>query len=385
MKKIVSIVFLTMFVSGSLFSQGRKQVMMQKQAQRQADGFTVEKNNEATPVKDQARTGTCWSFSTTSLLESQFLRNNKTEIDLSEMFSVYNTYIEKAKNYIHRMGKTQFGEGGLGHDVIRSIATYGAIPESVFSGLRPDEKSFNHAKLVIILKEYLDSALASTPIAATWLDGYKKLLNENIGTPPAEFEVSNKKYTPKTFAVEVLKFKASDYVNITSFTDHPFYSSFILEVPDNFSNGSYYNIPMNEMIQMVKSSIGKGYTIMWDADVSNSGFIGNTGLGLFVNRADQETNIPVTADTDELPWTVPLRQQLYENLTTQDDHLMHITGIEKSKKGKTFFIVKNSWGISGSYDGYVNVSEAYFAINTISLVVPKEAIDKTLLLKLGVK
>ena len=385
MKKIVSIVFLTVFVSGSLFSQGRKQVMMQKQAQRQADGFTVEKNNEATPVKDQARTGTCWSFSTTSLLESQFLRNNKTEIDLSEMFSVYNTYIEKAKNYIHRMGKTQFGEGGLGHDVIRSIATYGAIPESVFSGLRPDEKSFNHAKLVIILKEYLDSALASTPIAATWLDGYKKLLNENIGTPPAEFEVSNKKYTPKTFAVEVLKFKASDYVNITSFTDHPFYSSFILEVPDNFSNGSYYNIPMNEMIQMVKSSIGKGYTIMWDADVSNSGFIGNTGLGLFVNRADQETNIPVTADTDELPWTVPLRQQLYENLTTQDDHLMHITGIEKSKKGKTFFIVKNSWGISGSYDGYVNVSEAYFAINTISLVVPKEAIDKTLLLKLGVK
>ncbi len=385
MKKIVSIVLLTMFVSGSLFSQGRKQAMMQKQAQKQADGFTVEKNNNATPVKDQARTGTCWSFSTTSLLESQFMKNNKAEIDLSEMFSVYNMYIEKAKNYIHRMGKAQFGEGGLGHDVIRSIATYGAIPESVFSGLRPDEKSFNHAKLVIILKEYLDSALASTPIAATWLDGYKKLLNENIGTPPAEFEVSNKKYTPKTFAAEVLKFKASDYVNITSFTDHPFYSSFILEVPDNFSNGSYYNIPMNEMMQLVKKSIGKGYTIMWDADVSNSGFIGNSGLGLFVNRADQETNIPVTADTDELPWTVSLRQQLYENLTTQDDHLMHITGIEKSKKGKTFFIVKNSWGVSGSYDGYVNVSEAYFAINTISLVVPKEAIDKTLLLKLGIK
>ena len=385
MKKIVSIVLVTMFFSGSLFSQGRKQAMLQKQAQQQADGFTVEKNNGATPVKDQARTGTCWSFSTTSLLESQFLRANKTDIDLSEMFSVYNMYIEKAKNYVHRMGKAQFGEGGLGHDVIRSIATYGAMPESVFSGLRPDEKSLNHAKLVIILKEYLDSAIASTPIAATWLDGYKKLLNENIGTPPAEFEVNNKKYTAKTFAAEVLKFKASDYVNITSFTDHPFYSSFILEVPDNFSNGSYYNIPMTEMMQLVKSSIGKGYTIMWDADVSNSGFMGNNGLGLYVNRADAESNTPVTADTEELPWTVPLRQQLYENLTTQDDHLMHITGIEKSKKGKTFFIVKNSWGVSGSYDGYVNVSEAFFAINTISLVVPKEAIEKTLLLKLGIK
>lgn len=379
MKKIVTSVSLMIFFTGSLLAQpGRKQ-------QIQSDGFTVEKNNSATPVKNQARTGTCWSFSTTSLLESQFLKNAKSEIDLSEMYTVYNMYIEKAKNYIHRQGHAQFGEGGLGHDVTRGIATYGAMPESVYSGLQNGEKSLNHAKLVLMLTEYLNTVLKSTPIAGDWMDGYKKILNETMGTPPAEFDYNGRKYNAKTFASDVLKFKASDYVNITSFIDHPFYEQFILQVPDNFSNGSYYNIPVNEMISLVKNAVNKGYTVMWDADVSNSGFMADKGLGLFVNRADQENNLPVNADAEELKWTPELRQQMYENLTTQDDHLMHITGIEKSKNGKPFFIVKNSWGISGPYAGYVNVSESYFAINTISLVVPKQAIDPALLLKLGIK
>jgi bleomycin hydrolase len=379
MKKIVSIVFLTLVVSGNLFSQKLKDV------QRKTDSFTVLKSNPATAVKNQARTGTCWSFSTTSLLESQFLKNNKSTIDLSEMFTVYNMYIEKAKNYILRQGNAQFGEGGLGHDVIRSIATYGAMPESAFSGLGEGQQTLNHSKLIVILKSYLDSMLKYKPITTDWQGEYVKLLNEYLGTPPSEFEINNKKYTPKTYAAEVLKFKADDYVNITSFTHHPFFAPFILEAPDNFSNGSYYNIPLNDMIQLVKNAVNKGYTVMWDADVSNSGFMPNNGLGLFVNRSDQARNTPVNADQEELEWNVALRQKLYENLTTEDDHLMHITGIEKSKKGKTFFIVKNSWGSTGPYDGYVNISEAYFAINTVSLVVPKESIDKTLLLKLGIK
>jgi bleomycin hydrolase len=166
MKKIASVVLLVIYISGGLTAQpGRK-------AQIREDGFTIEKNNSATQVKDQARTNTCWSFSTTSLVESQFLRNNKTEIDLSEMFTVYNMYIEKAKNYVHRLGKAQFGEGGLGHDVIRSIATYGAMPESVFSGIQPGQKSLNHGKLVIILKEYLDNIIKSAPLSASWLDDF---------------------------------------------------------------------------------------------------------------------------------------------------------------------------------------------------------------------
>lgn len=384
MKKNVSVVLSALFICGTAMAQiGEKG---KRQAQVAADGFTIVKSNAVTPVKNQARTGTCWSFSTSSLLESQFIKNTgKADIDLSEIFTVYNIYIEKAKNYILRQGKTQFSEGGLGHDLIRSYATYGAMPESVYSGLREGEKSLNHTKVVVILKRYLDEQLAAPAVPANWLDSFKNMLNEHLGKPPAEFEYNGVKYTPKSFAKDVLKFNSNDYVNITSFTHHPFYSPFILEVPDNFSNGSYYNIPLADMLQMVKTAINKGFTVMWDADVSNSGFMTNNGLAMFLQRNDQETVNPVTADDKELEWSVNLRQQYFENLTTQDDHLMHIVGIEKSKQGKEFFLVKNSWGATGPYLGYVNVSEAYFAMNTISLVVPKQAIDPALLLKLGIK
>ncbi len=384
MKKVVAVVLSALFICSSAIAQiGEKG---KRQAQVAADGFTIVKSNAATPVKNQARTGTCWSFSTSSLLESQFIKNTgKADIDLSEIFTVYNIYIEKAKNYILRQGKTQFSEGGLGHDLIRSYATYGAMPESVYSGLREGEKSLNHSKVVVILKRYLDELLGAPAVPANWLDSFKNMLNEHLGKPPAEFEYNGVKYTPKSFAKDVLKFSSNDYVNITSFTHHPFYAPFILEVPDNFSNGSYYNIPLADMVQMVKTAINKGYTIMWDADVSNSGFMTNNGLAMFLQRNEQETVNPITADDKEMEWSANLRQQYFENLTTQDDHLMHIVGIEKSKQGKEFFLVKNSWGATGPYLGYVNVSEAYFAMNTISLVVPKQAIDPALLLKLGIK
>lgn len=384
MKKIFLIGLSLGFICFSSVAQiGEKGKM---QAQVQANGFSVEKNNAATPVKNQARTGTCWSFSTTSLLESQYLKTfNKTDVDLSEMFFVYNMYIEKAKNYVLRQGKAQFGEGGLGHDVIRAVATYGAMPESVYSGLRDGEKTLNHSKVVLELKTFLDSLLKQGIVRSNWMDDYIKLLDHGMGKPPAEFEYAGKKYTPKTFAAEVLKFNSNDYVNLTSFTHHPFYSQFILEVPDNFSNGNYYNVPMADLIRVVRNAINKGYTVMWDADVSNSGFMNDKGLGMFVERADQETAAPVSADDKELEWTPALRQQYYESLTTQDDHLMHITGLEKSKAGKQFFIVKNSWGDRGPYQGFINISEAYFAMNTVSLVVPKAAIDPLLLQKLGIR
>ncbi|MEO6490250.1 MAG: C1 family peptidase [Ferruginibacter sp.] len=379
MKKFLTVSLSFLITCASIAQIGVK-------AQVQSNGFVVEKNNAATPVKDQARTGTCWSFSTTSLLESQFLKNfNNGALDLSEMFTVYNIYIEKAKNYVMRQGATQFNQGGLGHDVVRSVSLYGAMPESAFTGLKEGERAFNHTKAVVVLKEFLDNLLKSKPVNQNWLQDYKKLLNDAIGTPPSEFEYNGKKYTPKTFASEVLKYNSNEYVNITSFTHHPYNAPFILEVPDNFSNGSYYNIPLSDMIQLVKNAVNKGYTILWDADVSNSGFVTNSGLALFVNIADKESGEPVTADMKELDWNVALRQQYFENLTTQDDHLMHITGIERSKEGKEFFIVKNSWGQGGPYKGYMNVSTAYFAMNTVSMVVPKAAFDNGMLLKLGIR
>lgn len=351
-------------------------------------GFIIEKNNAATGVKNQANTGTCWSFSTTALLESQLLKSSGINFDLSEMFTVRNIYIEKAKNYILRQGHTQFGEGGLGHDLIRAIAKYGAMPESVYSGLKPGEQYLNHTQLVNDTKNYLDSILkagakmkATGAIPANWIDGFMRLLNDNLGVAPETFVFNNKTYTPLSFAKEVMNFKAEDYVNITSFTHQPFYQPFVLQVPDNFSNGNYYNLPLDEMIGLVKNGLQNGYTFMWDADVSNAGFMQKNGIAITVDSVTM-VGKEITADTKEINWDANLRQRLYENLTTQDDHLMQITGLEKSKSGKSFFIVKNSWGKVGPFNGYIQVSETYFAINTISLVVPKAALSKALLDKL---
>ncbi|HEV8285851.1 MAG TPA: C1 family peptidase [Chitinophagaceae bacterium] len=351
----------------------------------QVPQFFDVKKLKATPVKNQAMTGTCWCFATTSLVESEGIRKDKQEIELSEMFTVRNIYIEKAKNYILRGGKAQFGEGGLGHDEIRAAAIYGAVPLSEYSGLLNGQKSYNHQKLFTQLQQYLDSTLKKQPIANGWLNGYIKILDENLGTSPSEFTYNGKKYSPQSFAKEVLHFNAGDYVSISSFTHQPYYQPFILQVPDNFTNGSFYNLPLNEMVQLVKDALNNGYSVGWDADVSNKGFLSSLGLALNLDNNASYPKDQINPDVKEMPYDAATRQQLYENLTTQDDHLMHITGIEKSKDGKTFFIVKNSWGKIGPFEGYIHVSEAYFAINTISLVVPKAALSKELVAKLGIK
>ena len=344
---------------------------------------------EATAVKNQGRTGTCWCFATTSLVESDEIRKAEKEIDLSEMFTVRNIYIEKANNYILRQGNAQFGEGGLGHDMIHAIGTYGAVPLVTYNGLPGGQKMYDHKDLFPQLKHYLDSILRKQPLDADWLTGYTKILDDNLGVSPAEFVFEGNKYTPQSFAKEVLNFNADDYINLTSFTHQPYYKPFILQVPDNFANGSFYNLPLNEMIDVVKEAVNKGYSVSWDADVSNTGFMQNMALNLDNGNASNDKSLAnpendINPDTKELPYDVTIRQRLYENLTTQDDHLMHITGMEKSKGGKTFFVVKNSWGKSGPFEGYINVSEAYFAINTISLVVPKAALSKELLAKLSI-
>jgi len=354
----------------------------QTSAPLQIPQFFDVKTLKATPVKNQAMTGTCWCFATTSLVESEEIRKEKKEIDLSEMFTVRNMYIEKAKNYVLRNGRAQFGEGGLGHDEIRAVGTYGAIPLSEYTGLTNGQKNYDHQKLFGELQQYLDSILRKKPISGDWLDGYIKILDENLGAPPKEFSYSGKTYTPVSFAKEVLHFNADDYVSLTSFTHQPYYRSFILQVPDNYANGSFYNLPLNELIEAVKYAIDKGYTVAWDTDVSNKGFMQEVGLALNLDNTTTYTKDKVNPDIREANYDAATRQQLYENLTTQDDHLMHITGVEKSKDGKIFFMVKNSWGEVGPFDGYINVSEAYFAINTLSIVVPKAALSKEIIEKL---
>jgi len=341
------------------------------------------KDNAATAVKNQGKTGTCWNYSTTSLIESEELRKGLGEFNLSEMYTARNIYIEKGKNYILRQGKAQFGEGGLGHDLIRAVSLYGAMPQEAFQGV--GDETPDHRGLEDTLKSYLDGVLKKRPIASDWLKGYEGILDQRIGTAPPNFDYKGKSYTAKTFAKEVLKFDANDYVNITSFTHHPYYAQFILEAPDNFANGSFYNVPLTELVSLTKDALKGGYTVMWDADMSNTNFQQQKGYALlFANEADSK-QAALNPDAKESVYTPEIRQQLYENLTTQDDHLMHLTGLSESTAGKSFFKVKNSWGEVGPFKGYIEVSEPYFAINTVSLVVPKAALSAALKKKLAIQ
>ncbi|PYF68404.1 C1 family peptidase [Pedobacter nutrimenti] len=339
------------------------------------------KDNKATSVKNQGESGTCWNYSTTSLIESEEIRKGIGEFNLSEMFSARNIYLEKGKNYILRQGKAQFSEGGLGHDLIRAVALYGAMPQEVFQGVTGEIP--NHKGLEDALKSYLDSTLKKRPFNADWLKGYQQILDEKIGVPPANFDYKGKNYTAKSFAAEVLKFNPKDYVNITSFTHQPYYEAFILQVPDNFSNGAYYNLPLEELLNLTKTALKNGYTIMWDADVSNKDFQQKKGYALLFENKEEGKQTELNPNAKERAYSAELRQQLYENLTTQDDHLMHLTGLDQTAEGKVFFKVKNSWGDVGPFKGYIEVSEPYFAINTVSLVVPKAALSKELLKKLN--
>jgi bleomycin hydrolase len=337
------------------------------------------KISATTPVKNQGMTGTCWSFSTTSMVETECLRKGLPELDLSEMFTARNIYLEKAKNYVRRQGFARFDEGGLAHDVIYAIAAYGIEPEGVYSGLKGNATTHNHGEMVVAMKKYLDSIIKVSPVPDNWVTQFTGILDNYMGKPPATFDYNGKSYTPQTFAKEVVKFNADDYVFLTSFTHHPFYQPFILEVPDNFSNGAYYNVPLKELTSITETALQKGYTVLWDADVSNKGFASSKGFALLPQPGASLPKDSIDPEIAEPSYTQESRQQLYEELVTQDDHLMHITGIEKSPKGKTFFLVKNSWGTNSSpFGGYLNVSEAYFAVNTITIVVPKAALDKTL-------
>lgn len=347
----------------------------------QTKQFTVIKNNAATSVKNQGHSGTCWCYSSTAMTESELLLMNKPNLDLSETFTVYNLYIDKAVKYMRRRGTTRFSEGGLGQDMLNAVANYGAMPQEIYPGVGRDTIMNHDYKLEVLLKAYLDSVIAANPdtIPLNWKDGYLQILQSYLSKPPSEFDYKGKHYTPQSFAAEYITEKPSNFIGLTSFTHHPFYTSFVMEVPDNYNSNAYYNLPLDELINTVKQCIEKGYTLTWDADVSNIGFRQRKGVAMWTTNANDSTAFP---DFTEPTYTQSIRQDLFDKQVTQDDHLMQITGIAKDESGKEYFIVKNSWGEVGPYKGYIYVSVPYFAINTISVIVNKKAISNEELNKL---
>jgi bleomycin hydrolase len=335
-----------------------------------------------TTIKNQQNTGTCWSFATSSFLESELIRMGKPDYDLSEMYFVRTSYQQKAKNYMLRQGKAQFSQGGLSHDVINAFKTGGAIPESVYSGKLPGDYVYDHSEMESALNGLLSVFTKQKRPSVKWLNGYTGLMDAYMGDVPEEFEYKGKTYTPQSFAKE-LGINPNDYVSFTSYTHHPFYSQCVLEIPDNWSNGSYYNVPMADLMAITENAIEKGYSVAWDGDVSEKGFSGSKGIAVMpvdAKRADL-----FTAPGEEVSATQVLRQETFENYSTTDDHLMHITGIAKDQNGTRYYYVKNSWGEISPYEGYVYMSEPYFRLKTVALMVHKNAVPAAIRKKSGIK
>lgn len=358
----------------------------------------------ATSVKDQYRTGTCWSFSALSFFESEMIRLGKPEVDLSEMFIVRTTYSEKAKRYVRMHGENTFSAGGAFHDAKNMILQYGIVPESVYDGLKYGETKHVHGELDNILKQQVDAIVENRnkKLSTVWNQPVEATLNTYLGDIPTEFEYQGKKYTPKSFATDFVGLNMDDYVEITSYTHHPFYSKFIIEVPDNWSWDEVYNVPVDELEQIIDNSLEKGYTVAWAADVSEKGFVtSNKGVAVLPAAISEEMSDAEIAKWEALPEkekekelyklekpvaemavTQEMRQTAFDNYETTDDHGMHIVGTAKNQDGKVFYKVKNSWGDYNEYDGYFYASKPYVRLKTMSLMVNKNAIPKEIRTKL---
>ena len=354
--------------------------------------FTVVKSLAATSVKNQGNTGTCWCFATCSMLESELLKKGFEETDLSEMYIVRNAYVEKAILYVRLHGKYNFGQGGEAHDVINIMRKYGMIPKSEYSGTKTDEAYLDHTLLEIDLKSYLDTLITKheDKLPADWLKAYEKILDKHFGKIPKSFRYKGNSYTPQSYLKDYLGINPDDYIEFTSFTHHPFYKKFFLEVPDNWSFEQYNNIPLNELIEVIDSSIYKGYTVGWGGDITEKEFSSKSSLAI-VPEKDWNDKSKIEKDSTlkvyekEKNITQEMHQISFDNYTTTDDHFMHITGIAKNDNNDKFYILKNSWGIRGDKNGYIYASEEFIKYKNTTIIVNRNAVPKKILEECGVK
>ena len=368
--------------------------------------FTHTKEIKSTPVKNQNRSGTCWAFSGTGFLECELIRKGKGEFDLSEMWVVNRAYVDKADMYVRMHGNWTFSCGGAYHDVIEMIDKYGIVPGPVFKGANYGEELPVHGEIDALLKAYVDVIIKNPnkQLSTAWKKGYEAILEAYMGKIPEQFTYNGKEYTPKSFAA-FLGLNKSDYVSITSFMHHPFYTQFAIEIPDNWMMKTSYNVQLDEMMQIINNAIDKGYSIAWGADVSDKGFSWKKGVAVLPEKDMESMN-----DSDRARWesmsqgdkndelykfdkpgkekiiTQEMRQEAFDNYTTTDDHGMVLVGKATDQNGTPYFLVKNSWGVDNRnpYNGFLYASEPYVAQQTINIVVHKDAIPADIKKKLGI-
>ncbi len=374
-------------------------VILSATAQDSEFTFSTVKENKITSIKNQANTGTCWSFSGLSFFESEILRLGGPEVDLSEMFIVAHSYEDKADKYIRTDGHINFEQGGSFHDVWYVLKHYGIVPEAEMTGLNYGLEHHNHGELINITKSFVQS-MAKNPnktLSPSWKKAFSAVVESYLGAYPESFTVDGKTYTPQSY-VKDLGLKMDDYVSVTSYTHHPFYDKFALEISDNWRWGESYNLPLDEFMEIFDYAINNGHTIAWGTDVSEQGFT-RDGLGVL-----PETNPELLQGSDQARWlgavqsgkltinrsviekkvTQEDRQLGYDNKQTTDDHGMHIYGIAKDQDGKEYYMVKNSWGTNNKYEGIWYVTKPFVAAKTMNIMVHKDAIPKATRKKLGI-
>jgi bleomycin hydrolase len=342
--------------------------------------MTTLKQIPATSVKSQASTSTCWCFSTTSMLESEVIRLGKPEVGLSEMFTVNHVYAEKALQFVKFHGTSNFAEGGAQHDVTNSIRKYGLVPRDVYPGLNYGETAHKHGELFATLNGIVQTVIKNPngKISPVWLKGFYGVLDAYLGEKPVSFSYNGKMVTPLEFTKE-LGINPDDYVEFSSFTHHPFYQKFVLEVPDNWAQQAMYNVPLDELMEIIDYSLNKGISISWGADISNLGF--NDGFGRIMEEGGDFKN----PEAPEKKVSQADRQYLFDSWQLTDDHGMHLTGIAKDQFGNTFYMEKNSWGEGGKYKGYSYLSVPFMRMRTMSIMLHKDGVPPAIAKKIGLK
>jgi bleomycin hydrolase len=350
--------------------------------------FTMKKEITCTPVKNQNATNTCWCFSGISMFESELLRMGKKPYDLSEMYIVRHTYEKKAEMYARMHGNASFAGGGEYGDLLNGCREVGMLPDITYPGLNYGEIKHNHSEMDAALRGFMDGVIKGSKLTTAWLAGLNGILDAYLGKIPESFTYEGKTYTPVSFMKE-LGINPDDYVLITSFSHHPFYKQFVLELPDNWAAGSFYNLPLDEFMQVIDNSVTSGYSVGWASDISDKGFSMKQGVAIIPEKnwsemSEEETSKIFNGPHPEKIITQEIRQKEFDNFSTTDDHGMHIIGLSTDQAGNTFYKVKNSWGIMGKYDGFIFVSKPYVMLRTTNCMVNKNAIPAVIAKKMGI-
>ncbi len=383
----------TAFLIGVLHAQDdlvKKASQFKNDSAQAAYRFSTVVSAEATPVENQASSGTCWSYSANSFLESEMIKNGGPAIHLSKIYTARKSYEDKADTYVRMHGGISYGDGGEPHDVINMYAKYGTMPEEVYTGLNYGTSKNQFGEMQAVLQGMLEAVVKAPnkgKITPVWKKAFRNVLDAYLGPVPENFSYKGKSYTPQSFAKDVVKLDAKNYEEFISVTSAPYWEKSMMMVPDNWAFQWDWNIPMEDMIATIDNALKSGYTVSWGGDVSEPSFSWKNGIAWVPTTAadeltkEQKTDL-FTGPKAEMTITPELRQQAFDNYTTQDDHGMQITGIAKDQDGNEWYMVKNSWGTDNDHQGYLYMTKNYVRYKTTSFMVNRKGIPQEVLKKL---